>query len=67
MVAFKAGEKVSPLTLAEKDIISVYKGRLPKIKILGKTEESIPGVNVVDCKVSASATSVIEKAGGSIK
>ena len=67
LVVFKAGEKVSPLMLAEKGIISVYKGRLPRIKILGKTEEVIPGVNVVDCGVSASARASIEKAGGSVK
>lgn len=67
LVAFKVGEKVSALTLAEKGIVSVYKGRLPKIKILGKTEEKIPGVNVVDCKVSASVKAIIEAAGGSVK
>lgn len=67
LMSFKAGEKVSPLTLAEKGIVSVYKGRLPRVKILGKTEESIPAVVVVDCEVSASVKSLIEKAGGSIK
>jgi len=67
LMAFKAGEKVSPLILAEKGIISVYKGRLPRVKVLGKTEESIPGVNLVNCEASASVKSLIEKAGGSVK
>ncbi len=33
---FKSGEIVSPKTLLEKGLISKMKGRIPKIKILGK-------------------------------
>ena len=35
---FKAGEKITPQTLLDKEIINKIKGRMPKVKILGKGE-----------------------------
>jgi large subunit ribosomal protein L15 len=63
---FSAGEKVTPSTLVDKKVISLYKGRVPLVKILG-TGEITTKVIVSDCAVSASAKAKIEAAGGSIK
>ena len=64
---FKAGDKVSPLKLAEKGLVEVYKGRLPRVKIVGILKEDLPSLKIVDCKVSESVRSAIEKSGGTIK
>lgn len=63
---FESGEKISPRTLIEKKIISKIKGRMPKIKILGKG--NIKKLLIIEgIKVSAGAKEQIEKAGGAIK
>lgn len=63
---FASGEKVTPSTLVDKKVISIYKGRVPAVKILG-TGEITTKVIVVDCTVSASAKAKIEAVGGTIK
>ena len=64
-VSFDNGEKVTPKALLEKGIITLYKGRTPKVKILGKGSIT-KKVNILGCEVSATAKSAIEKAGGTV-
>lgn len=65
---FENGSEVNPTTLKEKKIISVYKGKTPKIKILssGKDDSFSKKIKVSKVAVSASAKALIEKAGGEI-
>ncbi len=63
---FKAGEKVSPSTLATKGVIKHYKGQNVGIKILA-TGELTKKIIISNCTVSAGARAAIEKAGGSVK
>jgi len=63
---FNTGEKVAPETLLEKRIIRKIKGRMPKVKILGKGEIT-KTLTVDGCQLSKSAKKKIEKAGGIIK
>lgn len=66
LAVFSNGDKVTPMTLVDKKVISIYKGRVPAVKILGTGEISIK-LNISDCTVSASAAAKITSAGGSIK
>jgi len=63
---FANGDTVSPKTFIENGFLEIYKGRNPKIKILGDGEVS-KKLTVVGCTVSKQAKEKIEKAGGSIK
>lgn len=63
---FKAGEKVTPKTLVDKGVITIYKGRYPSVKILSNGEVSTKLV-ISDCDVSASAKTKIEAVGGNVK
>ena len=63
---FTAGSVVNSASLLEKKIIRQVKGTLPMVKILGTGDLKVK-VSVVGCKVSASAKTKIEKAGGDIK
>jgi large subunit ribosomal protein L15 len=63
--AFKAGETVSPKTLAERGMIGVRGGKYPRVKIL--SGEISVAVTVEDCAVSGAARAAIEKAGGSVR
>ena len=63
---FTVGSVVNSASLLEKKIIRQVKGTLPMVKILGTGELKVK-VSVVGCKVSASAKTKIEKAGGDIK
>lgn len=63
---FAAGDKVTPTTLIEKNIIATYKGRVPAVKILGNGDISIK-LNIENCTVSESAKAKIISAGGTIK
>lgn len=63
---FEDSEIVSPKTLLEKKLISKIKGRVPKVKILGKGEIK-KKIIVENCLVSKQAKEKIEKAGGEIK
>ncbi|MEK7562075.1 MAG: 50S ribosomal protein L15 [Patescibacteria group bacterium] len=62
----KAGEIINPENLIKMGIVRMIKGRVPKVKILGKGKLT-KQLAVENCKVSASAKEAIEKAGGNIK
>jgi len=64
--AFKSGEKVSPEILLKKRLVRKIKGRIPKVKILGKGEAR-KSLIIENCLVSKTAKEKIEKAGGTIK
>jgi large subunit ribosomal protein L15 len=64
--AFKDGDLVTPATLLSVGVISTKKGRVPSVKILGKGEIS-KKLNIEKCDVSAGASEIIKKAGGSVK
>jgi large subunit ribosomal protein L15 len=63
---FEIGAVVSPVSLFENNLIRRVGGNIPHVKILG-TGEISKKLSVVDCEVSASAKTKIEKAGGTIK
>ncbi len=63
---FKAGDTVSPKTLVDNGVITMYKGRYPKVKILS-TGEVTSKLNFANCNVSAGAKAKIEQVGGTIK
>jgi large subunit ribosomal protein L15 len=62
---FKEGEKISPQILLEKKLISKIKGKMPKVKILGKGEIKKKLI-IEGCQVSKKAREKIEKSGGKI-
>lgn len=64
--AFGDGEKISPKILVEKGLISIKKGKFPKVKILSGGEIS-KKVVVSGCALSTKAKEKIEKAGGTIQ
>ena len=63
---FQIGEVVTPKVLLEKKLIRRIKGRLPRVKILGKGKLTKKLI-VEGCFFSKSAKEKIEKAGGNIK
>ncbi len=66
---FTAGDRVEPITLEKKGVISKMDGLFPRIKILGakgKEGEISKKVTVSGVEVSASAKAAIEKAGGTV-
>jgi len=63
---FNSGEKVTPQILLEKKIIRKIKGKMPRVKILGKGEMT-KALVLEGCLVSKQAKEKIEKAGGTIK
>lgn len=62
---FKAGDTVSPETLAKMGVITLSGRTAPRVKILGK-DGLTKAVTVKGCEVSAGAKAAIEKAGGTI-
>ena len=62
---FKSEEKINPQILLERKLTRKIKGRVPKIKILGKGEVTKKFV-IEDCEVSKVAREKIEKAGGTV-
>ncbi len=66
---FDNGAAVNPETLIASKIVSTYKGRIPKMKILGDSKESklSKKLTVSGVMVSASVRALIEKAGGEVK
>ncbi len=62
---FEPGEKVTPQVLVEKKIIRKIKGKIPKVKILGRGEIT-KALTVEGCLFSKKAKEKIEKAGGKI-
>jgi len=63
---FNSGEKITPDILLEKRIIRKIKGKIPKVKILGKGELTKKLI-ITGCRISKSAKEKIEKTGGTIK
>lgn len=63
---FKTGAIIKPSTLTASNLVEKYKGKNPKIKILG-TGEVTKKFIIVGCTVSATAKAKIEKAGGQVK
>jgi large subunit ribosomal protein L15 len=62
---FENGEKITPEILAERKLVRKRRGKIPKVKILGKGEIE-KKVIVENCEVSRSAREKIEKAGGHV-
>lgn len=63
---FNEGEKITPRALLEKKIIYRIKGKMPKVKILGKGELT-KAILIENCQLSKQAKEKIEKAGGKVK
>ena len=63
--SYENGEKVTPKTLLEKGIVTIMKGKTPKVKILGNGSIT-KKVNISGCDVSLDAKASIEKAGGTV-
>ncbi|HWO07591.1 MAG TPA: uL15 family ribosomal protein [Candidatus Paceibacterota bacterium] len=61
---FDAGAEITPKAIVEKGILSIGKGRIPAVKIVGADVQK--KFTVKDATVSAGAKAAIEKAGGSI-
>lgn len=62
---FASGEKINPNLLLERKLISKVKGKMPKVKILGKGEVT-KKFFIENCAFSKSAKEKIEKAGGKL-
>ncbi len=60
------GETINPENLVKKGIIRMVKGKVPKVKILGKGKIE-KKIIIENCKISVSAKKAIEKAGGVVK
>lgn len=63
---FKTGEIINPRTLLNKGLIRKMKGKVPKVKILGKGKIT-KALIIKECEFSKAAREKIEKAGGQIK
>ena len=63
--AFKAGDRVEPVTLEKAGLISKKDGMFPRVKILGNAEVSKKLI-VSSVEVSASAKTALERAGGTV-
>ncbi|MEI6238614.1 MAG: 50S ribosomal protein L15 [bacterium] len=63
--AFKAGEKVTPATLIEKNLVKLIESKTPAIKILSQGDIT-KKLSFEGLLFSAGAKEKIEKAGGSI-
>lgn len=61
-----AGDIINPENLLKAGIISMIKGRTPKVKILGNGKIS-KQLAIEGCRISKSAKEAVEKAGGTIK
>ncbi len=62
---FNFGEKVTPKILLEKKIIRRIKGKVPRVKILGKGKLT-KSLIIENCQLSKQAKEKIEKAKGAI-
>ncbi|PIS17367.1 MAG: 50S ribosomal protein L15 [Candidatus Nealsonbacteria bacterium CG09_land_8_20_14_0_10_42_14] len=63
---FKSGDSVNPQTLIERKLISKIKGRMPRVKILGKGKLT-KALILEGCQMSKQAEEKIKKAGGTVK
>ncbi len=62
---FSTGEVVSRQTLVDKGLVTIHKGKIPEVKILGSGTLT-KKLTVKGLVLSASAKEKIEKAGGAI-
>ncbi len=62
---FKSEEKINPQILLERKLTRKIKGRIPKIKILGKGKVT-KKFTIENCELSKVAQYKIEKAGGTV-
>ena len=62
---FKAGDAVNPKTLIAKGLIKAILGKTPVVKILGTGSINV-AITVTGCTASVTATTAIEKAGGTV-
>lgn len=62
---FSNGAAVNPSSLVKMKVIELYKGKNPKVKILG-TGEITKKLNISGCAISGEAKAKIEKAGGKV-
>lgn len=67
--AFESGLEITPNVLIEAKIISIYKGKIPSIKIVGGKGEIVltKKFSISGIPVSGSVKAAIEKAGGEVK
>ena len=63
---FKSLSVINPNILLKEKLIHKIKGKLPKVKILGKGKLT-RALTIENCDVSKTAKVAIEKAGGTIK
>jgi large subunit ribosomal protein L15 len=63
---FKEGGKITPKILIEKGIISLRKGKVPEVKLLGSGNIA-KKLLVSECQISSSASEKIKKAGGKVE
>lgn len=63
---FDSKEKIDPKILLEKGMIGKVKGKMPKVKILGRGKIT-KVLFIENCSVSKSAKEKIEKSGGKIE
>lgn len=63
---FSNGANVTPSSLVKMEVVELYKGKNPKVKILG-TGEITKKLNFSECAMSGEAKAKIEKAGGTVK
>jgi len=63
---FRSSEIITPKLLLERKIIRKIKGKVPKVKILGRGELT-KKLTIENCEVSKSAEEKIKKAGGTIE
>lgn len=66
---FQDGSEITTEVLVKAGVVSTYKGRYPKVKIIGDKKETkfSKKFTVSGIKVSQSVKNVVEKAGGTIK
>ena len=62
---FSLKEKVNPVRLLEKGVISKVKGKIPEVKILAKGKLA-KALIIEGCQISKTAKEAIEKVGGKI-
>ena len=63
---FSANDVVSPKVLADRSMIALANGRVPRVKLVASGSLTIP-LRVLRCATSASARRILEEAGGSVR
>jgi len=63
---FKSLSVINPKSLLKEKLIHKIKGKIPKVKILGK-DKPTKALTIKGCDVSKGAKAAIEKSGGTIK